>query len=138
MIARLFQRPPDLVIGIDYLARWYLIPRNRFFNIYLHRFDGSDDDRALHDHPWISVSVMLTGELIEHDLSGRHHVPWLLPVFRRARYAHRLELVRGPAFTVFITGPRLRLWGFLCPQGWRPWHEFTTVDGSRVGRGCDD
>ena len=42
------------VIGKNYLSRWHIIPRNRYFNIYLHKFVGSDDDRALHDHPWRS------------------------------------------------------------------------------------
>jgi hypothetical protein len=48
-------RPPDFVIGGDspYMLRWWIIPRNKFFNIYLHRFLRSDDDRALHDHPWV-------------------------------------------------------------------------------------
>lgn len=36
---------PDIIIGEngdDYLHRWYVIPRNRFFNIYLHYFLRSD------------------------------------------------------------------------------------------------
>ena len=48
-------REPDFIIGgheAPYLRRHWLIPRNRFFNIYVHEFLRSDDDRALHDHPW--------------------------------------------------------------------------------------
>lgn len=48
------RRPPDVVIGGDaspYMRRWWVIPRNRRFNVYLHHFLRSDDDRALHDHP---------------------------------------------------------------------------------------
>ena len=40
----------DLVVGGDadpYLRRWWLIPRNRIFNVYLHHFMRSDDDRVL-------------------------------------------------------------------------------------------
>ena len=33
-----------------YLHRWYVIPRNRFLNLYLHKFLRDDEDRALHDH----------------------------------------------------------------------------------------
>jgi hypothetical protein len=43
------KRAPDQVIGgreRPYMLRWYLIPRNRFCNIYLHHFLRSDDDRA--------------------------------------------------------------------------------------------
>lgn len=129
---------PDMVIGDDYLHRWYLIPRNRWFNVYLHRYYGSDDDRALHDHPWPSLSWMLSGALIEHDHDGLHPIvsgDWR---FRRARYAHRLELVSGNATTLFLTGPKVRQWGFWCPQGWRPWRRFVDPDDpGKPGPGCD-
>ncbi len=42
-------RKPDFIIGgpeNPYLLRWYLIPQNRFFNVYLHKILRSDDDRA--------------------------------------------------------------------------------------------
>lgn len=138
-------RPPDITIGTSYLERWYLIPRNRYLNVYLHRFTGSDDDRALHDHPWHSVSFLLKGRLDEIS-SGRpgrietnryREVPRYWPVLRRATFAHRLKLIRGPAWTLFITGPNIRSWGFLCPQGWRHWSDFTDETGSHVGRGCE-
>jgi len=66
-------RPPDFVIGpseMPYLRRWWIIPRNRFFNIYLHQFLHSDDDRALHDHMYINLSILLRGRYIEPRLSG--------------------------------------------------------------------
>ena len=125
---------PDLVIqrksdGVNYLKRWYLIPRNRFFNIYLHKFEGSDDDRAYHDHPWWSVSFKLWGdhliELIEdpdsleiyesgHAFSQgvyKYIMP-LVPYFRPAKQMHRMILEGNNAWTLFITGPWSRHWGF--------------------------
>lgn len=126
---------PTRVIGTNYLHRWHLIPHNRFCNIYLHKFIGSDDDRALHDHPWASVSFLLKGELAEvviyqHDdphvvmckpLEIVQCVPWLRPVFRRATFAHRLVVIDGPVWTLFITGPKVREWGFLTKDGWKHW-----------------
>jgi len=132
------KRPADLVIGEKYLHRWYVIPRNRLFNIYLHKFYASDEDRALHDHPWWSMSVLLRGEVIEHQFNKVRIIPRWLPVFRSAKFAHRLELVKGPITTVFITGPRVRDWGFYCPKGWIPWWNFTTPDGRQTGAGCGD
>lgn len=130
-------REPDVIINGKYLKRWYLIKRNRFFNIYLHRFGESDDDRALHDHPWWSLSFLLKGELVEHRLKPARHIPRFLPVIRSAKFAHRLELIKGPAWTIFITGPVIRSWGFLCPGGWKAWRDFTTEEGNEVGKGCD-
>jgi len=144
-LAITLERSPDRVIGENYLCRWYVIPRNRFCNVYLHRFQGSDDDRALHDHPWASVSILFGGELWEVT-SHRHptgfylarRIPRFLPQLRGATYAHRLEL-RGdqPAWTLFITGPYLRSWGFLCDRGWVHWRKFTDETGNRIGAGCD-
>lgn len=130
-------RKPDRIINGDYLHRWYIIPRNRFFNIYLHKFGRSDDDRAIHDHPWYSVSLLLKGEFIEHSFKGIRHIPWLWPVFRTAKFAHRLEIIKGPVWTIFITGPRVRDWGFYCPKGWVPWRKFATPDGKPIGEGCE-
>lgn len=131
-------REPDISIGENYLDRWYLIPRNKIFNIYLHKFSKSDDDRALHDHPWFSVSFLIKGELIEHLLSRKRHVPYLIPVFRSAKHAHRLEVVKSPVWTVFLTGPVIRKWGFLCPAGWKYWKDFTDETGKNIGAGCGD
>ena len=134
---------PDLVIGEDYLERWYVIPRNRFFNIYLHKFTGSDDDRATHDHPWSSMSILLEGRIEElhKDKLGNHIwrvIPRFWPVFRSATFSHRLEVIDGPVWTLFITGPVVRDWGFHCPKRWKPWQEFTTPDGSKTGAGCGE
>lgn len=136
------RRPPDFVIGgIDrpYLLRWWLLPRNPVFNVYLHCFLRSDDDRALHDHPWLfNCSVLLDGKYLEHTHAGtflRHAGDWK---FRLGPAAHRIELLDQTCWTVFITGPRVRKWGFLCPQGWVHWKQFTAPDDKgAVGKGCD-
>lgn len=146
-----YARPPDVVIGgaaDPYLWRWFVIPRNPLFNVYLHRFFRSDDDRALHDHPWAWCSILLAGSYFEHTIAqgGIHHrtlraAPSIR--FSGAARAHRIELEQerdGPAvWTLFITGPRLRVWGFHCPErGWVRWQDFTSPsDRGVAGPGCD-
>lgn len=142
-IAWVTKRDADFVIGgrdNPYMFRWWVIPRNRFFNIYLHHIVRSDDDRALHDHPWVSLSRCLAGEMQELDANGVRTVragQWRL---RGPRYAHRLVVADGAScWTLFITGPRLREWGFYCPQGWVHWQDFTAgKNGELVGRGCGE
>lgn len=181
-------REPDFYIGNKnnaYLRRWWVIPKNRLFNIYLHDFRRSDDSRALHDHPYANCSILLNGEYIEHvqcEIHGR--IAWVrmllrIPtrwvekhrrgsgdiVFRSAKSAHRIELHQDikavyaslndggielayerseiPVITLFITGPRIREWGFLCPQGWRHWRDYVApgtgqgTSGSEIGKGCE-
>jgi hypothetical protein len=140
-------RAPDFIIGEPdrpYMRRWWLIPRNRFFNVYLHKILRSDDDCALHDHPWANISVLLDGFYIEHTIApgGVNHRRLFSAgdvKFRRAVAAHRLEVSPGAiCWSLFITGPVLRSWGFHCPAGWVHWRDFTnTVDGgATIGRGC--
>lgn len=140
---------PDFVIGADYLRRWWVLPRNRLFNIYLHNIRHDDDDRALHDHPWWNCSVVLRGGYWETVPDHRDGHQGFFQFFwrgrgsvvcRRARALHRLEL-HGLAqcWTLFITGPRVREWGFACPQGWVPWFEFVDpADPGKIGRGCGE
>ncbi|CAE6811362.1 hypothetical protein R69746_05635 [Paraburkholderia aspalathi] len=148
IIARVTRRAPDIIIGDradPYLIRWWVIPRNRFFNIYLHRFMRSDDDRALHDHPWANLSILLRGMYAEHTIAAggvnvrtvRQAGQWKFRPFGSA--AHRLELIDGECWTIFVTGPRYREWGFHCPEeGWIHWKKFTATDNpGEIGQGCD-
>ena len=41
-------REPDFIIGgaeRPYIRRWWIIPRNKLFNIYLHQVLRDDDER---------------------------------------------------------------------------------------------
>lgn len=156
-------REPDFVIGgaeRPYLQRWWLLPRNRFFNLYVHRFLRSDEDRALHDHPWLfNASWLLKGDYAEHTIREggiavrtlRMEGDWK---FRWGRSPHRVELLYGyavvekrlveygppiPCWTLFITGPVVRQWGFYCMErGWIHWKKFTAAeDPGAIGKGCD-
>jgi hypothetical protein len=166
LIRRAQHRLPDFVVGghaDPYLKCWWLIPRNPLCNVYLHQFLRSDDDRALHDHPWFWCSIVLRGDYIEHTISagGIHRNRMRAPGSVRIAspwLAHRVELFPwwlgaldveqprnaadmtepAPCWTLFITGPRLRNWGFHCPErGWVPWQQFTAADDpGAIGKGC--
>lgn len=74
-------RPADFIIGgaeNPYIYRWWVIPRNTIFNIYLHKIVRDDDDRALHDHPWVNCSIILKGRYVEVTPRGRPHTPRLV------------------------------------------------------------
>lgn len=136
--------PPHLEIkrdGQPYLHRWYIIPRNPLFNIYLHKFVNDDIDEAFHDHPWWSLSFMLSSyggtEYYYQDntyvidtrsgkrISNVRSLDQGDVIFRSAGFAHRIELQsKRPIVTLFITGPRFREWGFLCQNGWKPWTQY--------------
>jgi hypothetical protein len=146
------RRPPDVVIGPPddpYMLRWHLLNYKRFRyigNVYLHAICRSDDDRALHDHPYFSVSFVLRGGYIEHFKDHAVERPVGALVGRGATTAHRLELHPGrcggftPCWSLFFVGPKIREWGFHCPKGWRHNTDYSvpTKNGNMIGRGCDD
>lgn len=161
-----FKRAPNFTIGPKhdpYLRRWFIVPRNRFLNVYLHKIMRDDDDRALHDHPWASLSIVLRGVIGEYyadnptDKNGKPEMivreRWFESgdiVYRGSRSAHRLIVAREkresspgyypaqPVWTLFITGPTIRKWGFWCPDSWRYWRDFVKSDDTgNIGRGCE-
>lgn len=147
-----FSLAPDVIIGNDYLWRWWILPRNPLFNIYLHKIMRSDDARALHDHPWRNVSIVLSGTLREVVLVDSALLVARNPdgesfegeeqtqisrfpgefVFRHARSPHRIVVTPGqPVWTLFLTGPRYRKWGFHLPGRWMYWKDYISEFGDR-------
>jgi hypothetical protein len=92
-----FRIPPNEAIPA-YMQRWWRVPRNWAMNIYYHIVRRSDDDRALHDHPWWNFSIVLDGGYFEHEIKegGIQTRTWYGPGHMRFRWhgkkAHRLEL----------------------------------------------
>lgn len=145
----------DLRIPADpnkpvYMERWWLV-KNRFISIYLHRIWRSDDDRALHDHPWMNFSLLLDGAYREHRiLNGGihtldHYQEGDMKVRWTGKYAHRLQLhesgswgTEKPVTTLFITGPIQRRWGFHADDyGWidsRNWEAFCKARANNAGQ----
>lgn len=138
--AEIMRREPDFVIGDHYLRRWWLVPRNEWCNVYLHEIRKSDDDRALHDHPWANRSILIRGSYIEHTPEGVFRRQAGDVVERTAETLHRLEVIPGQdAISLFMTGPKVREWGFACPQGWVHWRDFADPDNPGMpGRGCGE
>ena len=148
----LFSGKPHFIIGSaerPYLLRWYLIPRNPFVNVYLHKFLRDDDDRALHDHPWSFISIMLRGGYEEFTPVSMDEFGWTeirqAPsiAYRPATHQHRVVLFKDnagcpvPCWTIVITGPKCREWGFWCPKGFVPWHVFCDRENhGSTGKGC--
>lgn len=152
-------RKPDLIIGSrdnPQTLRWHIF-RWRGWQLALHKWCRSDEDRALHDHSGDNMSLILSPQgYNEINLRGaypyeprvtvRHRLPFV-PYFRSAEAPHRIVLRDArPVWSLWLRWPPRREWGFHCPRGWRHWKDFTNnresgsyyADGvSEVGRGCD-
>jgi hypothetical protein len=143
----------DRAGGSPYLSRWYILgrpymadgssPIDRFGNpkpeavfprglgVYLHRFHRSDDDFALHNHPWAwARALILAGGYSEERRESDHrtvrrHLRLPRDVVRiDADDFHRVDLLEEDSWSLFIAGPKSSSWGFwdrrtLEYVGWR-------------------
>lgn len=87
----------DVLPERPFLYRWFLWPKNKYLNAYLHHFVRDDEDRALHDHPWPNLSILLASQYIEHTIdAGGIHKRTVFKrgdiKFRTPYTAHRVEL----------------------------------------------
>lgn len=153
-------RKPDLIVGPSAAPTYY---RWQLFKVFgfqlcLHKWLRSDDDRALHDHSGDSISFILNGGYLEvgqefgtwlssepamHKIM-RFRKPWTF-IFRKAETPHRVVLgSQVPVWSLWFRWPPRREWGFHCPRGWRHWKDYLDSRGdyyakgsSETGPGCD-
>jgi hypothetical protein len=101
-------------------------------HVYLHHFHRSDEDLALHNHPWVwSRSLILVGGYIEerkeHDQVRRRVVhPWTWNKIDGDDF-HRVDLIEDDCWSLFIAGPKHgRSWGFWnrVTGKFSPWRDF--------------
>ena len=109
--------------GKPYLERYYVAgwsPVNRIAapSVYLHHFVASDPDDAMHSHPWAwSLSIILIGGYREQRclphgaLVERTYYPGDQNLILAAD-RHRVDLLEGDCWTLFLTGPFLQQWQF--------------------------
>lgn len=144
----------ELITGPDgednYLHRWWLMSLPREQRVYLHRFIGSDWTPVLHDHPKWFISIGLIGGYVEETTAEPRpsgpinsigtslwlrndgfkrlkRIRWVAPWVRffPSSHIHRLRCNRKRVcWTIIITGPLEREWGFWPDGKWVPWKEY--------------
>jgi hypothetical protein len=84
----------------------------RIGSLRLHRWVKPDDDRAFHDHPWWFLTIVLRGGYTDRGPQGDDRLRVGSVRFRAA--LHRHTVIPGPhgAWTLLVTGPIARPWGF--------------------------
>ena len=122
-------RRPD---GVIYLDRWGW--ECRFFGVFVHRMDGPDPGRDLHDHPWTFWSFVAKGGYCEDraaqrdpdktTLHGRSR--WSVKVMRLDE-CHSVTVVDAPTWTIVLHGPKRRDWGFYVDGKWMPWRIYDST-----------
>lgn len=95
--------------GQPYLVRWVL--NLGLFSVRLHHWLSSDDLRNPHDHAWWFITWVLKGDYLD---IGSEQIQWMYRwrcAFRRAKHIHSVRILK-PTWTLMLTGPARRRWGF--------------------------
>jgi hypothetical protein len=93
-----------------YVRRWYL--QTPWFSVRVHHWIHSDDKRFFHDHAWWFLTLVLRGGYTDITPNGRERMRVGSVRFRPANHQHWVEVDRGGCWTVLLTGPKARRWGF--------------------------
>jgi hypothetical protein len=123
--------------------------------VYLHKIDGPDPDKAPHNHPWLAVCFVLRGGYVQQRYWRNTDDDWqAFPIAYSAaervcwvnvlglREYHRIVSVKPGMWTLCICGPAFRSWGFLMSSGrhmgWREYLGLTRGERSDHGGGRRD
>lgn len=93
-----------------YVRRWYI--ETPLFSARVHHWLHSDDSRNFHDHPWWFVTFVFAGGYTDVSPSGSQEMQAPKIAFRPALHRHTVQVKSGGAWTLLITGPKIRNWGF--------------------------
>lgn len=102
-----------------YMERWII--EFKLFSLRLHHWLYSDDQRNYHDHPWWFITLVLKGSYIDispknQDLITEERVEELMSVgkirYRPSKWKHTVKVSEGGCWTLLLTGPEVRDWGF--------------------------
>lgn len=100
------------------LRRWTLI-ETPLFGLKVHHLVQSDPpERGFHDHPWDFFSLRLRDLYIENILSSDGIIRKECKRIsrRQSTTLHRIDVPEGcKCWTLVLTGPRRRKWGFVAP-----------------------
>ncbi len=101
--------------------RWWQRPFVKFPLVYLHKFESSDVDLELHNHPWEAKALILAGGYLEErrceHASGAYYVdrfprrPGQVNALRADTF-HRVLLFERDCWTLIKVGERVQTWGF--------------------------
>jgi hypothetical protein len=100
-------------IGLEECPYLFRVVVNFYwFALRFHRWEGSDDIRAFHTHPWWFATLVIWGGYVDISQKGRDVLGFLSFRFRRANHAHTVQITKRGTWTVLITGRPKQRWGF--------------------------
>lgn len=106
-----------------------------WFSIRLHHWLHSDDDRAYHDHTWNFFTFILSGGYTDVTPGlGEERMEAGDIAYRTANHKHTVKVDPGGCWSLLLTGPKIRNWGFWRRGKWVKHNKYFLEEGAHI---CD-
>lgn len=96
-----------------YMTRWVIVLMG--YALRLHHWIASDDQRYKHDHGWWMLILVLWGGYTDVTDTGEDVLRAGSIRLRSATHRHTVRVNKGGCWSLLLTGPKLRKWGFYKP-----------------------
>lgn len=113
-----------------YVERWYL--ETPWFSLRLHHWKHSDDSRHFHDHPWNFYTFILKGGYTDCTPNGNERMTAGKLAYREAKHQHTVQVDKGGCWSILLTGPKVRRWGFWVGKKWKKANKYFLEHGKHV------
>jgi hypothetical protein len=98
----------------------YQLVKTRWFNIYLHQLYAPTWHPECHDHPWGFIAILLKRGYLERVVRMDPETLYTEDIrrrpgsilFRPATFAHNVITPYGESWSLILTTPKSRDWGF--------------------------
>jgi hypothetical protein len=101
----------------------------RLGSIRLHHWISPDDARSFHDHPWWFITLVIKGNYIDRSPDGDDHLYMGSIKYRPAAHRHTVIPSQHGCWTIIITGPVSRKWGFWVAGKFRKANKYFAMHG---------
>lgn len=90
----------------------YALFKSKWCNVYLHELYAPAWHPECHNHPWSFLTILLWNGYLER-VGHKDHRRWPgMILWRPAEFSHNVITPYGKSWSLIITGPGGREWGF--------------------------
>lgn len=84
-------------------------------SLRIHHWLASDDQRYLHDHPWDYLTLIVCGGYTDISPETSDRLSFGSFRYRKAEHRHTVRVDTGGCWSLLLTWPKRRNWGFWIP-----------------------
>lgn len=89
----------------------FVLLKNRYFSVYLHKLSAPEWHPKCHDHPWWFIAFLIWPGYMEMIADKSEHRRWPFSIlYRPATFTHNVITPYGTSWSLILAGPKTRDW----------------------------